>query len=210
MRWMVVLVFVALNAQAALCQTSAPAAPTRSVPSIVTDMIAAGRNAASDVYAIHQYGANLGMSPAEITRFDISYVKLAGGANGLLDAMAFSVQTNTVDAARIQAQAAALAQQGQDLDAALAQVQSRQQSTSSPTQFGLNIGDLLKTVVPFLSPVAGVVTQVLDYSSKSKATAQSDRQALANSIRQEYWPDVKTATAGGWPVATPAPSGAHT
>jgi hypothetical protein len=175
-----------------------------SVAGVVTDLIAAGRNAASDVYVVHQFGANLGLSPSDIAQFDISYVKLSASANGLLESMVFSLQTNTVDTAKIQSQADLVGQQGQALDLAVTQLQKRQQSTGSPTQFGLDLGSLLKGVTGALSPVLGIVTQVLDIASKNKASAQADRQNLATSIRAEFWPDVKVAGSAGWPTPAPA------
>jgi hypothetical protein len=160
------------------------------VTNIVSGLVAAGRSAASDVYIVHQYGANLGLAPADVAQFDSKYVRLSADANGLLNTLASSVASNHIEQGKVQTAFASVLSEAKDLDAAVAAVQTKNQGNSNATQYGLPLLSMLKSVASFLNPIDGAI-------------ATSAGPALAAQIRLGYWPDVKGATAGAQPTSPP-------
>jgi hypothetical protein len=195
------LSFVVTAALLLLAATSAwpqsapsPKPSAITVTDIVSGLVGAGRSAASDVYTVHQYGANLGLGPADVAQFDTKYARLSADANGLLDTLASSAQSNHVDQTKVETAFASVLSEAKDLDAAVAAVQTKNQGNSNSKQYGLPLLDLLKTVVPMLNPILGALDGTV---------TAGDGATLAAQIRQGRWPDVKAATAGAQPTAAP-------
>jgi hypothetical protein len=173
---------------------SAEATPL-TVTNIVSGLTAAGRSAAGDVYIVHQYGANLGLAPADVAQFDGKYTRLSTDANGLLNTLASSVASNHVEQGKVQAAYASVLSEAKDLDATVAAVQAKNQANSNATQYGLPLLGLLKSVAPLLNSIGGAI---------SGAITAGETAFLAAQIRLGHWPDVKAATAGAQPTSPPA------
>jgi hypothetical protein len=171
-----------------------PAATPVTVASIVSGLTAAGRSAAGDIYVVHQYGANLGLAPADVAQFDSKYARLSTAANGLLNTLASSVASNHIEQAKVQTAFASVLSQAKDLDAAVGAVQGKNQANSNATQYGLPLLGLFKSVAPVLNAIAGALGGTIDIGQ---------RAAIAARIRQVQWPDVKAAGAGAQPAARP-------
>jgi hypothetical protein len=193
------------GAHAAGAQSPAPAqAQAQSVAEIVSQVAQAGRSAASDVYVVHQYGPNLGLSTDDVAKFDAQYSKLSADANGLLDTIAAAVASDRLDPKKLAAATKVVADEGHALDDTIAGLKARSRS-SSPSQFGLSPADLFKPIASVLDFGGGTVSLTIVTRSTAGGETSEQRAAFAAEIRRQFWPDVRNAGQGVVPSPSPAP-----